>query len=95
MMMSLIVIKNDYIFKANNIYINLREYEDIFEKEAKVIGHAKCYILQNDDLDDYMVDGIYVSVYNTSNGYKLVFDEYVMELEVYDRQIVDFKMVHM
>ena len=89
-MMTLIAMKNDYIYKANNVYINLKEYEDIFEIEASVLSYAKCYLIHNDELDDFIVNGIYVNVYGSNSSYELYFYDYYMHIEVYDRQIIDY-----
>lgn len=91
-MMSLIAIKSDYIYKANNVYINLKEYEDIFELEALVLTYAKCYLIQNNELNDFIVNGIYVCTYGSGNNYELYFDNYVMKIDVYERMIIDYSM---
>ena len=92
MMMMLVVCKSEYIYNGNNVLSNLRKYEDIFELQSRIIGHAKCYLLQDDNLEDFMVDGIYVSVYRHSNSYELYFDDYVMSIDTYDRQIMDYSL---
>jgi len=33
---------------------------------------------------------MYVSVYNSADGYDLYFLDYIMEINVYDKQIVNF-----
>lgn len=90
--MSVIAAKSEYIYSANSAYSNLQEYEEIFEKEASVISYLKCALLRNDDIDDFYVNGIGVNVYETSSGYELYFDSYVMDVDVYDKQIIDFEV---
>ena len=92
--MSVIAIKSDYIEKANEAYCNLEEYQHIFEKEAYVISYAKCLLLQQNDLQDFYINGIGVNVYKHSNGYELYFDNYVIDIDVYDKQIVNYKISH-
>ena len=90
--MSLIAAKSDYIMKADIVYQNLQEYEEIFESEALVINHLKCLLLREEDIDDFNVEGIIVNVYNSSDGYQLFFENYVMEVSVYEKQIVSFSV---
>ena len=91
-LMSVVVAKSDYIFKANTVYDNLLEFEDTFALQAQVIDYAKCALIRNEDLTDYYVYGTYVSVYKNTNGYDLYFDDYHISLEVYDKQIIDYEM---
>lgn len=84
--------KSDYIISANRVYENLKEFEDIYEKEAQVISYAKYTLLRNEELDDFIVNGIYVSVYDMADGYELCFDGYFIDIDVYDKQIIHFEM---
>ena len=73
-------------------YANLQDHEQAFEMEAQVLSYVKCALLRNEDLDDFYIYGSVVSVYQTSNGYELYFDDYKMNIDVYDKQIVDFSV---
>lgn len=84
--------KSDYLYTGNSVYDNLREFENIFEEEAYVISYAKCALLRNEELDDFYINGISVSVYENSSGYELYFDEFKLDIEVYDKQIIDFSI---
>ena len=90
--MSIVTAKADYIRKANEVYLNLRSFEEVFSKEAKVISHAKCLLLREESLSDFEVGGIRVRVFQTVNGYDLYFENYVLSIVTYDRQIIDFQM---
>lgn len=90
--MALIALKADYIYKANSIYKKLQDFEDVFEIEANIINYAKCVIVHDEPLTDFGVMGVYVSVYETSKGYDLYYLDYIMNLNVYDRQIIDFSI---
>lgn len=72
--------------------MNLEEYEDIFAQEAEVMSYAKYTLLRNEELDDFFIDGIYVSVYENSDGYELYFNGHVLNIEIFDKQIVDFDL---
>ena len=48
--------------------------------------------MRNEELEDYYVYGTYVSVARNTNGYDLYFDDYHINLEVYGKQIIDYKM---
>lgn len=89
-MMTVILAKSDYLKTANDVYYNLQENEKIFESEAIVLNYIKCMIIRNEEIDDFYVDGIYVNVYENSNGYELYFEDYVMNIDVYDKQIINF-----
>ena len=91
-MMAIIAAKSDYIYKANLIYANLIKHEEVFEIEAQIISHVKCSLLRNEKLDDFYISGIEVDVYQTSNGYELYFDNYHIDIQVYDKQIVGFEI---
>ena len=90
--MSLIAAKADYIYKANEVYNRLNNFESLYEVEANVLTYAKCAIVQENELVDFVIDGIYVSVYNNSKGYDLYFLNYLMKIEVYDKQIIYFSV---
>ncbi len=89
-MMSLIAAKADYIYKADMIYERLEGFAKLFEVEAKILTYAKCVLIKDEELDDFSAGGTNVSVYNNGNGYDLYFLDYVMEIDVYERQIVNF-----
>ena len=92
LVMSIIAAKTDYLNKSNEVYLNLQEFETTFEKEAKVITKAKCLLLKEGELNDFQVDRIAVRVYRNTEGYELYFDDYLLILTVYERQIIDFEM---
>ncbi len=94
-MMSLIALKADYIYKANSIYHKLEEFEDLFNKEALILNYAKCSLMKEDNLSDFYISGISVEVFDSKNGYDLYFLNYVMEIEVYEKQIIDFTVKNM
>lgn len=77
---------------ANDIFLKLEEYQDFFYHEASILNYAKCELLRNDDLDDFYINGNHVTVNKSNDGYLLYFREYQMEIKVYDRQIISFKI---
>jgi len=90
-LMSIIAIKADYISSGNTVYSKLEEYQAIFEEEAYIISYVKCTLLRKEELSDFNINGIEVSVFNSNDGYELYFDDYLISIEVYDDQIVGFK----
>ena len=86
----MISMKSEYILAADNVYLNLKENEEIFAKEAAVISYAKCVLIRNEALEDFTVNGIRVRVYGDGGIYELYFEDYRMEIYVYEKQIVDF-----
>lgn len=91
-MLSLITAKSDYIYKANMAYENLNEASELFRQEAYVMNRFKCMLAREEDIDDFVVNGIYVNVYQNNNGYDLYFDSYHINTVVYDKQIVSFEV---
>lgn len=90
-MMSLIIVKADFIYKSNNVYSNLNDVEDDYEIKFKVINYLKCYLLQNRFLDSFAIDGIYVDVSKDEDDYYVVFDDYVLYISSADGEIIDYK----
>ena len=90
-LISLIAAKSDYIEKASETYENLREFEEIFEVEAAVIDSFKCMLARDEEIEDFVTDGIYVAVYMSNEGYELHFLDYRMRITTYERQIIDFQ----
>ena len=91
-MMSLIAAKADYVYKADTVYKKLEDFEELFEIEAHILAYVKCVLVKDMELDDFSERGVYVSVYNSSNGYDLYFMDYVMEVDVYENQVVNFSV---
>ena len=91
-MMSLIAAKADYVYKADTVYKKLEDFEELFEIEAHILAYVKCVLVKDMELDDFSERGVYVSVYNSSNGYDLYFMDYVMEVDVYENQVVNFNV---
>lgn len=87
---SIVMSKADFITKTNKVYENLISFEDNFENEALILNYVKCVLLHYEDISDFTVNGVYVSVYVDSNGYDLFYENKRMHLEVYDRQIIDY-----
>ena len=73
-------------------FVNLIKHEEIFDIEVQIMSYVKCALLRNEELDDFYINGNTVSVYHTSNGYELYFDDYKIDVDVYDKQIIDFKV---
>ena len=90
--LTIVNLKIDYIYKANKTYENLVSFEEEFIERIKVINYVKCALLRKEDLDDFDVDGIYVSVYGKSDGYDLFFDKYNLSIEIYDDMIINMSI---
>ena len=88
-LMSVVVAKSDYIYYANNVFFNLREFEKDFSLEAKVINNVKCTLLRREELDDFYIDGVLVSISNIADGYELSFNNQTIDIIVYENQIID------
>ena len=90
--MSLVTVTSDYIIKADTVYQNLKDAEETFAREVSIISYMKCLLARTGELSSFTVDGIHVDVYSSGKGYDLYFEGYVMSLEVYDRQIIDYHL---
>ena len=89
-MMSLIALRSDYIIKADQVYYDLECCEEMFAHEVLVISKAKCLLLQEGELEDYMAGNVYVNVSLNDGGYDLYYECYRIHLYVYERQIINF-----
>ena len=90
LMMSIVTYKSEYIIGANEVYIRLNDFKEMFYLEARIIDTVKCLLVQGEELEDFYVDGYLVSVYRSGDNYSLYFDKYCIEIEVYEKQIIDF-----
>lgn len=79
---------SEFIINSNSIYILLKESIDDFKQEAKIIDEAKCYLINNKNLDDFNYDGAYT--YETGVGYCLIYNDLIINLEVEDGMITDY-----
>lgn len=88
--MNILMIKNDFIIASDEVYDNLKNYEELFAKEAMILNYVKCELLQNDDLDDFSINGIDVFI-SYNNDYYLKFDDKTLIINVKDKQIMDYR----
>ena len=88
--MTLIALKSEYIICANKVYYNLLKAQEVFELEANVIYYAKCYLANNEYLNNFEINGYEVMVYNTNQGYDLYIENYCINLITYEKQILSF-----
>lgn len=88
----MILAKSDMIYKSDLALVNLNDYKDSFYYIANIINKAKCTLIQNEELDDFMIDGRIVNVYTNSEGYDLYFEKYKITLVVYDSMIIDYEI---
>lgn len=84
--------KSEYIASANLAYSNLKESEELFRQEAYILSYVKCSLLRKEELNDFYTNGINVSTYKTGNGYALYFDNYCINIDVFENMIVDFEI---
>ncbi len=89
-MMTLIAAKSDYIMKADMVYRNLEEAEKDLYEESLVLDHFKCMLARREEIEDYCVDGICVSVFESSDGYELYYGDRRIALTAYEERIIDF-----
>ena len=86
--LTIIVTMADYIINANKVYIMLKESIDEFDKEARIIDEAKCYLVNYENLDNFNYDGAYT--YETGRGYMLIYNGLVINLEIEEKMISDY-----
>ena len=65
-----------------DISVKLRKEEVYLNKSSE------SNYLRNDNIDDFYIDDCLVSVYHIAGGYNLFFDDYKMNIEIYEKQIV-------
>lgn len=81
-----------HLSKSLETLLLLKNYQDNFEIESLVIRSAKCELLQNHELKDYMLDGDYVYVCQSDDGYNLEYCGYEFEIETKDDAITSYKV---
>ena len=81
---------NDYIYKSNLVYDNINTSIDDFYDEARVIEYAKCALINKQDLNDFIVDEIDVSVDFENDTYHLYYNDIELCLKVKDNLIYDY-----
>ena len=88
----MIIAMNNYLYLSNKTYKELEEYIDIFEKESIVIDKFKCLLLQEEEIDDFSVNGNNVNVYKNNNEYTLLFDDLILQLFTKDKMIMSYQL---
>ena len=83
---------NNYLYLSNKTYKELEEYIDVFEKESIVIDKFKCLLLQEEEIDDFSVNGNNVNVYKNNNEYTLLFDDLILQLFTKDKMIMSYQL---
>ena len=83
---------NNYLYLSNKTYKELEEYIDVFEKESIVIDKFKCLLLQEEEIDDFSVNGNNVNVYKNNNEYTLLFDGLTLQLFTKDKMIMSYQL---
>ena len=82
--------KADYLFTANNVYLNLKDYEQNYEKKCVVVSYVKCHLLQYESLEDFSIYGINVYVEENSKGYRIRFDDNTLDIVLNEYEIIDY-----
>lgn len=81
--------KTTYIINANNIYIDLLNNVQEFQKEAEIIDDLKCYLINFNNLDEYYYPG--VDINEISSGYEIIYDDRDLLIEVKEGMIVNYE----
>lgn len=81
---------NDYVYKSSEVFNNINESFDDFCDEARVIEYAKCCLINNQELEDFCVDSIYVSVDKNGDEYYLAYNDVCLRIETVDNLIYDY-----
>lgn len=71
---------------------SLNEYNENFSIEAYLILNAKCYLLNNKTLDDFELPGYFIEVYKSDDGYEIIIEDLIFELEIVDDMITSYKV---
>ena len=88
----MIIAMNNYLYLSNKTYKELEEYIDVFEKESIVIDKFKCLLLQEEEIDDFSINGNNVNVYKNNNEYTLLFDGLILQLFTKDKMIMSYQL---
>ena len=91
--MSFLSLYLHHLNSANEVHIALKERNAIFAKEATLILHLKCQLLNYGSLNDFVLDGSVVNIYTKGNAYEVYWRDLILELEIYDREIYDYTLI--
>lgn len=89
-MSSAILAKSSYIYSANNVYSNLKENEEEFYYEGLVVSYIKCQIAKGNLIEDFNIGGIEVVVEQCDDEYDIYYLDYILNINVEDKMIIDF-----
>ena len=87
LVLSLMNLISDYLLNANQIYADLLAYNADFKMEVAIIAQAGCQLLENDDIEDFYLDGVYVNVEKNDNSYLLTCADLKLRIETQQRMI--------
>ena len=88
--MNLLIAYSYHLNKSLETLILLKEYQDSFEIESLVLRSAKCNLLNNSTLEDYVLDGEVVNVSNNGDDYELNYRDYIFHLETKEKIILSY-----
>lgn len=81
-----------YLDRANESYLMLEDYLALYKRQAKIVSYAKCEIANGKTLQDFHTDGCTVVVMALDGGYRLLFDDYALDIYVQGIEIVDWSL---
>ena len=90
--MTMIIAISNYLITYNKINGELKDFIDDFYDEAKLINEAKCYLLNNGKLDNYLLSNNEVSVEKIDNKYLLSYNDCSYLLSIEDKMIIDYSI---
>lgn len=86
--MSLLILMSEYIVSANNIFLELKGNLALFEKEARLIDEAKCYLVNYKNLDNFEYENAYI--YANNDTYYIEYQDLNIRLKTKDGMIIDY-----
>lgn len=81
---------NDYIYKSSLALDNINNGLYLFEYEAKLMDYIKCELINDNELNDFEIDGINVSVIKNGDDYELISSVEDIKVETYDGLVIDY-----
>ena len=85
---SILVMMNEYIINANNIYFVLEKNIENFYNEAVIIDELKCHLINFHDLEDFDYPDCFVNDFY--NGYEINYKNLHFYIEVEDGMIMNY-----
>lgn len=91
--MSFLLMYQNHLKTASEVYDNLRAKEEVFIQEARVVLFMKCALLNGWDMHDLNLDSYAVDIFQNGNTYRVSYEDIVIDLEISEDKLYDYELI--